>query len=1304
MRRWITWLLLALAAIAALAGCGWWYLHSRDFEQRIRQYVTARVAAATGARVSIAHFHLRLHPLEITMRGVTLRGREPAGQPPLASIARARLKLRLTSLFLPRVSLSEASFDQPIVHLEISASGETNLPQPPPSHGAGVSIFQLGITRLNLRRGKLFLGDRRLPLNAELRRLRLRLSSAAGGFDGRLRIARSRLRFDGGPPAWQRVKVRFKLQPKWLQIDSLHATGKGLNLQLSGRLQSFARPRFLGQAILQAQLPPLLRLLPQGSQPRWLRGAQGEAAVHASIEWRPVSWRLQGGMAAQGLRLFTQEKPFAMQASFAADEKGIEVSRLAASGWDGELTAQAHYTPGKRLSAQGRLTHLRLMPLLRLAAWFVSKQRVQSPRLQAWLNGSFDLRAAAPFRKNLQIGLHLRAQPARAAAMTESKNAKPSFPIGGSLSAQIQPFARAGRIRQLQITLPATHLEAAGSFSRRKLDINLRLRCRHLSVYAGMLAARGMTTPRGELRLTGRAGGSFSAPSFQGVVMAQRLRYRGLQLDRAALQGTLGPRQITLERLRLRQGQASLNATGSAALQNYRLQANSRVNLQVTVAKLNLQRTAAELRQPVRVQGRLDAALRIRGTAANPQGSGEISGTNLMLWGEPAPRVAAKLNLAQGWIRLTQFEAQTAAGKIGGSLSYEPRLRRYHVDLATPGLLIAAIPQLQSPRLRITGLIRAHLRGRGELAQPAGELSIEGINLRGAGEPLGQLQANLAAANGVARLNASDQLPGGDLLLSAVNSLRSPYLLNARLSLKDYDADAWLRRFTSLHLTGHSQLSGVATLQGPLARPQELVAQVQLTKFEISAEHLTLGNAGPIELSLNRNRLALNRFHLAGADSELRAQGSIGLGAQRPLQLTVNGTLGLGMLHRVSPRTLASGRLLLTMKIAGTLRRPQTSGTARIENATLVHSGLPLALDHLNARLQLEGNRMTVEKFSARAGGGQLQATGYAAYGAGGLSYELGIIGETLRMRYQGISATTDLDLHLAGHGATGLLTGDATLTRLSLTPQFDLAVFIANRRGASINPAADSPLNRLRLDMHLVTGPQLQVTSSAARIETQADLRVRGSVAQPILLGRVMASAGRLLFAGNSYRVDKADVEFADPFRIHPLLNVALSTTVDQYEITLNISGPIDKLNLTYRSNPPLTNADIIALLATGHTAESAGMSQQATGTFVGQSEQLLGTALENAAANQVQRMFGITRIMINPNIGSAYNSGSGTITIEQQISPAITFTYTQNLSTSSQDIIQVTWELGRHFGLVISRDQFGIYGLSFHFHHRAR
>ncbi|HUX67203.1 MAG TPA: translocation/assembly module TamB domain-containing protein, partial [Terriglobales bacterium] len=525
--------------------------------------------------------------------------------------------------------------------------------------------------------------------------------------------------------------------------------------------------------------------------------------------------------------------------------------------------------------------------------------------------------------------------------------------------------------------------------------------------------------------------------------------------------------------------------------------------------------------------------------------------------------------------------------------------------------------------------------------------------------------------------------------------------------LRDYDFDAWLRRFTLARLSGHSHISGSAALQGPLAEPDQLTAQIALDPVELALSGLVIHNQGPIQFHAAQRRLTLLPAHLVAEDTDFTLEGAARMGrsleAPAQLQGQLVGHINLALLQSLHPATRAAGQLQVNAQLAGTTAQPQWRGQIAIQNASLAEEDLPIGFDNIQGQLQLAGSRVQIVRLSAHTGSGTLELTGFAAHTAAGVSFDVQAKGQNLRLRYQGISTTGDLQLRLSGQPGGALLAGDAQLNRVGLDRDFDLALFIASTQAAPTPPNPDSVLNHVHMDIHLVTGPQVVVATNLAHLQLQADLHLRGTLAEPAVLGRASASEGRLLFAGNEYQVTKAQVQFVNPFRIEPLLDVGLSTTVQQYDVTLNLAGPADKLAITYRSDPPLSSSDVMALLATGQPT-------QATSTLNGASnyapsEQLLGQALDNLVAGRLQRLFGITQVQVNPDTGALGTTGSGgTVTVQQQVSRNLKLTYTQNLSSSSQDIIQVDWTISRFLGITLSRDQFGLYGLKFTFRHRAR
>ena len=260
------------------------------------------------------------------------------------------------------------------------------------------------------------------------------------------------------------------------------------------------------------------------------------------------------------------------------------------------------------------------------------------------------------------------------------------------------------------------------------------------------------------------------------------------------------------------------------------------------------------------------------------------------------------------------------------------------------------------------------------------------------------------------------------------------------------------------------------------------------------------------------------------------------------------------------------------------------------------------------------------------------------------------------------------------------------TVTRLGVNPQFDLATYLVKGMRGAPALKIDSPLNRVHLDVHVTSTPELQLQTSALRVSGNVDLRLRGTAFRPVVLGRVDLLEGTFDFNGTKYRMERGDITFTNPVRIYPTLDIELSTRVRDYDITLGFHGPIDRMTTTYRSDPPLSSSDIISLLALGRTtAESAnpamiGTAQYQPAVSESASMELLGQALSAAKTSRVQRLFGVSRVKIDPNAGEEVNSGLARVTVEQQISNKLTLTYITNLNQSAQQIIQFEYNVNKN------------------------
>jgi translocation and assembly module TamB len=198
-------------------------------------------------------------------------------------------------------------------------------------------------------------------------------------------------------------------------------------------------------------------------------------------------------------------------------------------------------------------------------------------------------------------------------------------------------------------------------------------------------------------------------------------------------------------------------------------------------------------------------------------------------------------------------------------------------------------------------------------------------------------------------------------------------------------------------------------------------------------------------------------------------------------------------------------------------------------------------------------------------------------------------------------------------------------------------------------------------------------------------------------MIGRVTVTQGDVVFAGTKYTIDQGSVTFYNPQKIEPILNVDLETMVQGVDVALSVSGPVDRMKLSYRSDPPLQFTEIVSLLGSGKAPTSdpvlAARTPAAPPQNFGQSgaSTILGAAVANPVSGRLQRLFGVSKLKIDPQITGASITPSATLTLQQQISSDVTFTYIQDVTQSNSQIIRVEWAVNPNWSAIAARDRNG-------------
>jgi translocation and assembly module TamB len=224
-----------------------------------------------------------------------------------------------------------------------------------------------------------------------------------------------------------------------------------------------------------------------------------------------------------------------------------------------------------------------------------------------------------------------------------------------------------------------------------------------------------------------------------------------------------------------------------------------------------------------------------------------------------------------------------------------------------------------------------------------------------------------------------------------------------------------------------------------------------------------------------------------------------------------------------------------------------------------------------------------------------------------------------------------------------------------------------------------------------VVEGPgALRVRNNVADLEGDVDLVIRGTLAQPVIFGQVeVEPGGEVVYAENDYRVERGLLTFANPSRIDPVIDFSATTEVRSYDITLNLTGTLDRLNTTFSSDPPLADLEVVALLTTGQEIRESGrlFTGEGSGAPGVAAQQFLYGQAASVISERVNTLFGFDRFRVAPVAAGGAGGSSLAFTVGKQISRDLFVTYSRDPSTPELDVLQIEWQADENIVVVFTQ-----------------
>ena len=592
----------------------------------------------------------------------------------------------------------------------------------------------------------------------------------------------------------------------------------------------------------------------------------------------------------------------------------------------------------------------------------------------------------------------------------------------------------------------------------------------------------------------------------------------------------------------------------------------------------------------------------------------------------------------------------------------------------------------------VAGIVAIHASGQGSFDNPTVEMNLQIPKFAAGGQVFSGTNLRAHMANHIANADLATSIANASLYGKAQVNLTGDYLADASFDTQTLPLEPFLTVYAPEEASGLSGQAEIhAELHGPLKNRNQLEARVSMPVLRVAyGNSIQLAAASPIEANYQNGVFNLQPATIRGTDTDLQFQGSFPVKNGAPMSLKAQGTVNLQIAQIFDSDLRSSGQLKLNIDSHGALAGGSFGGEIDIVDASISTITSPVGLQHGNGVLKLTSDRLEIARFDGTLGGGDVTAQGAVVYRPN-LQFNLGLSAKGARILYpDGVRETAYANLRLTGTTAHSVLGGTVNLADMSFTNSFDLSNVINQFSGGVEVPSQPGFAQNLALNVTVSSASNLNLVSRTLSVDGTANLQVRGTLADPVILGRVNLTGGDVILHGSRFVLTGGTVQFVNPSTTEPVLNVSMTTTIQEYKIDLRFQGPADRLRTQYTSDPSLPSADIINLLAFGQTTEASATNS----TPVNQAaEGLVASQVSSQVTSRISKAAGISQLSISPVIAGSTSAGppGANLTIQQRVTGNLFVTFSTNVATTQGQTIQGQYQIFPRVAISATRDPNG-------------
>lgn len=299
------------------------------------------------------------------------------------------------------------------------------------------------------------------------------------------------------------------------------------------------------------------------------------------------------------------------------------------------------------------------------------------------------------------------------------------------------------------------------------------------------------------------------------------------------------------------------------------------------------------------------------------------------------------------------------------------------------------------------------------------------------------------------------------------------------------------------------------------------------------------------------------------------------------------------------------GHLDIDIDIGGLTKRPIVNGVVSFSDGFFESLNTGFVMKEINCTLRGNEKKLFLDHFSGNDGDtGKIGATGYLLLDQKHhYPFEFHVnLEETKLLRQDTANLSASGNVVLSGDSKQGKIQGDLTVDSALLeipkqlpTQMKTVEVTFINdpeEVESSVKSRKEKPWP-IALDLHFNVPSNVHVNGRALESEWRGEFSFTGTTLEPIVHGTLQLTRGEYSFNGASFVSHQGSVNFAgDPYT-KTTLYVVGEQQIDNIKVQAILKGDLNDPVLDFRSNPAMSQKEILAWILFGHGIDEITPSQ---------------------------------------------------------------------------------------------------------------